>query len=152
MALYDLDKGVRKVTPESICTQEMLQAYLIKEHPKTIKRVIATVDEVIDQAVFHGVNNSKFIWTKTGVLLGHQALGSKKHVDHVWESIIDTMGDDTRAPMFAIGLLVRWRIALRTEKHWLTMKQESNKRDELTGEKISVATYWINPEFTPYKG
>lgn len=140
--LVDVTNKPRKVKPTLCKETDAIQTYLKKEHPRTVERVLKTIDEGIERAI---QTCGRLVFTKTGIIMGEKSMGPKQHVDHAWDSVVSVMGPD-RPCIFTMGALVKWRISLRPET-WLMYKRDSGQYDHLTGEEYTVAEYWVNESF-----
>lgn len=145
MPLYDVtNKNHSLVRPADAEGYEVLEAVKRKCAKSTFDRMVKTVDDAIEDAVQAG---GKLIWTKSAALFGHGSTQPKKHVDHLWEHIIKSVGEDKHALM-AVGGMLRWRISERKE-NWLVYRREdpTGKIDPDTGHVITISEYWINPTY-----
>jgi len=143
MPLYDVTYKPRAVNPEKLEDSEVIATLRRKLHPTTFKRIIKTVDEAVDS--IDPSASTRLIWTKAGALFGRNSERPKKHVEHLWDNVIKSVGDN-RMCLIGVGSLLRWRISLR-EETWLVYKRETEIIDEITGRVVPVSEYWIKEDF-----
>lgn len=132
----------RKVDAAKEEQSEIIAMVNRKLHPRTVQRIIQTIDEAIERTV---QSCGRFVWTKTGALVGRTSKETTKDINHLWDNVIEIAGEG-RLTLIAVGCLIRWRIALRPET-WCLYRRESDKRDPLTGNTIFVSEYWIDEDY-----
>lgn len=130
---------VHVITPKSVEKFDLIKAFKRRAPATTFARVIKTVDEALDALVEQG--SAKFVWTKMGALLGHGSNRPKCNVDHLWEKVIEAVGDGKECLML-VGSLLRWRISIRDE-NWVLVVQQTDEYDYEGDKWITVSTYWI---------
>lgn len=143
--LYDIENHVRPVKSKTVEEQEALSSLLKNSDPRTLDKMIRTLDAAIDNEVKESNKRLRLTWTKTGALVGFNSKESCAEVNHFWKAAEKVMGDG-RPLVFAVGLFVKWRISQRDET-WLTNKKETGHYDPIDGNEIKVAQYWINEDF-----
>lgn len=149
MPLYDVTYGYRDAAllePKQMEQSMYVHALRRKLVPATFTRVIQTVEEAIADTV---QNKRTLVWASAGSLFGYQSGQPLKHVNHLWEKIIQCVGDGKNC-LLTVGTLLRWQIALRSEM-WLLDRQETDDVDPDTGKLITISNYWINDKFQPPK-
>jgi hypothetical protein len=144
MPLYDVTHIESLVKPTSAYEYEPVQALEKKLPANTFDRIVKTVDEAIEHV--RPTQKSKLVWTRMAALFGNNSLEPKKHIDHMWDKIIQITGEDLAR--LAIGGLLRWRISLRDET-WLVYRRDSGDRDPLTNKLITISEYWIDNNYRP---
>jgi len=146
MPLYDVTKKPdRLITPSDIECSSYLSVLRREIHSATYNRIVKTGEEAVEKLVKS--NFGKLVWTKTGALFGHDSLEPKKHVDHLWRTVANVMGEDKHC-LLTVGTLLMWTIARRNEP-WLLWREESNTVDVETGKPIRVSQYWIDQNYVP---
>jgi len=143
--MYDIEKHIYEVDPDTVEAQEALQSLFRKTHKRTVDKMIRTVDAAIELEVKESKKKCRLTWTKTGALVGFKSKMAAEKINHFMDAVKDAMGDG-RPMLFAIGLFVRWRISLRGET-WLTNKKDTGLYDIIDRKEIRVAQYWINDNF-----
>lgn len=144
--LFDVTYCKGKLVDSSkLESDEIIQAFKRKLHAKTVARCIKTIDDQLNSLT--PSEQSKLIWTRASALVGHSSMGPKKHIDHLWDSLISIVGDE-RLLLITMGTLLRWRVSLR-EENWLVYRRDSNLVDEVSGRTIKISEYWINENHKP---
>lgn len=150
MTLFNVTGGKNNayvINPSSVEESQYIEALKKKLHPAKYSRIVKTAEEAVDSIVTHG--RGKLIWTKAGALFGHGSMQPKKRVDHLWDGVVEAVGDGKEC-LIAVGCLLRWVIAQRPET-WLLWVEETDDIDPDTGNKIKVSQYWIDHSFAPEK-
>lgn len=144
MPLFDItNPRVSKVKPLDAESYDVLRSVKRKVRSTTWDKMVRTIDSGIEWSIESG--NGRLVWTKSAALFGHNSPLPKRDVDHLWEWIIDSVGDQKEC-LQAVGGLLRWRTSLRDE-NWLVFRRDSNDIDPITGKVITVSEYWISKEF-----
>jgi len=144
MPLYDVTyKKNKLIDPGESGSFEVIDAIRRKRSMNTFNRIKKTIDEAVDSV--EPSKKSRLVWTKAGALFGPGSLQPHKNVEHLWENIIKSVGND-RMCLIALGSLLRWRISKRPEK-WLVYRRESDVVDAATGKTIKISEYWIDEDF-----
>lgn len=145
MPLYDITHDINGilVTEKMADVSGYIKALRLKLPATSFDRVVKTVDEAIGHLVQSGDN--KLIWTKMGAMFGHKSMQPKARVDHLWEKVIQSVGDGTNC-LKTVGTLLRWRLSARDE-NWLLYRRETGDIDVSTGKNIYVSEYWIKDDF-----
>lgn len=142
MPLTDVTHGERLVDPARAEQDPWVSAIARRKHARTFNKMIRIMDNAIQSVVDSGHNSGNLIWTKAGVLFGHGSGQVHGDVNYLWDEIIQVTGNG-RECLFALGTMLKWRFSLRSED-WLVYKRlDDNHFDEVTGDPIRVAEYWI---------
>jgi len=132
---------------QTLKNNEYTNALKRKIHVKSFNRILKTIDDGLDELL---KNNNKLIWASNRSLLGHSSTLPKKHIDHLWYNVIDSVGECKNC-LKTVGSLLRYRISVRKET-WLLYKRKSDEIDKETNKPISVSEYWINNNFFKTRG
>lgn len=147
MALYDVTHRDKLVDPEELEATE----YIVKEKktkPRSFEKVIRTTETALSNS--KPSSNSRLIWTKAGIIFGHNSPEPTRDVNHFWDYAVETFGDSKLLYKF-MGTLLMWRISLRNDT-WLLFREDTDEIDPDTNKKIKICTYWIDNDYDfPYK-
>ena len=155
-ALWDVTYTEPKiVSASSLKEAALFKAFLRNTHGKTVERVFTTIDEIISAKIKEGCTKTNpLIWMNVASMIGHQAMSTTpKRANHCWDSVIAAVGDGKNCNKL-IGVIVRYRIALRPEENdetWLLWRQDTDNVDPDTGRVIQRSCYWIDNDFDPNK-
>jgi hypothetical protein len=154
--LVDITNRPTIVKPKDSGSYEVLTKALSVLGSIRFDKDCRIIDSALDELVASGVALNKFVFTKAGFLVGHQAATPHRDVEHIWtsaEMVFPTHLLTGRALDHAnelqlkfVGGLVRFRISLRDET-WLVFRRESGMYNKYTGKEITISEYWINEAF-----
>lgn len=146
--LYDVDRGMKEFSLKTAESSERLLIGRNRIHPRTMTKMISTVDEAL--SLLKPSASSNLTWTMCGSLLGYNSKAPTASTNHLWTNAFDAFRYHTKSSNIFVGCLVRWRIVLlahNTNDTWFTAKSETDGIDIDTGDPITRATYWINNDF-----
>ena len=142
----------KRLTEKSRRNHECVVGLRNKINPRSFEKISRIIDDTLDEVV-EGAH-TRFVYTRTGFLLGHSAKAPHADVNYIWEKVPLTLIGKTTEQLWdpvesklvlrTIGSMVMWRIAARADEEWLVSFIESGKIDVVTGNEIKIAQYWMH--------
>lgn len=147
--MWNITRGATFVCPVHCEQNDHVRAFLKRCDPDDLVRILSALDSGIDHCVEAARINNRISFTKTGIVVGERSVLPPEDVDFIWSTILRLLGDQDRTAIFTMGSLFKWRMALRTEEHWLMKIDETGSTDPLTGEPVKAAEYFLSDSFIP---
>jgi hypothetical protein len=157
--LYDVTNKDVRVKPIDAESYELLIKAKTSLGTVRFRKDCSIIDVELARVIAEGEAKNKLVFTKAGFITGHQAIGPKKDIQHIWDSAeiaypskltlnrIDALAGEMQLKF--IGGLVRWRISLLNDDTWLVYRQPSGKYNQFTGKEITISMYWIDNSYVP---
>ena len=142
MPLYDISHGgkPRLIKHAKIEKNDVFTAIKNRVKKATWDRLLKTVHEAVESILQQ--DPTKLTWTRAGVLFGYNSNQPLKRVNHLWDSIINVVGDGKMCKL-GVGCLLQHNISQRPEK-WFMIKRETGEWDKEEDKEITIREYWIN--------
>lgn len=145
MGLHSLDGKL--ISEKSRRAHEYVEVFHKRAPEVTAKKVRRIINECLDDVIS---NAGKFVYTRSGIALGH---GSKvPHADllYVWDKITSFIIGKPRptnpleevAMLKGIGAMFQWVVAGRPE-FWMVKFTDTGKISILDQKEVKIAEYWI---------
>jgi hypothetical protein len=159
MPLYDVTNKEQLVHPHDAASYDILVKARSVVGQRRFDKDIDIIDQALDELVERCSAENKLVFTKAGFLVGHSSALPHVDVEHVWKTaelaypthLLTGRSYDYAAELQLklIGGLVRWRISLRPEQHWLVYRRPAGTFNKYTGKEITISEYWICTDYIP---